>query len=126
MRKNMISTIIMALMAFIAGFVAFAILLSRIGHYPLWVAVIGGILGGGAVAYAEYYHLRQRANIKAIVQEYRLTSDDLARITGERSTDFPIYHGDLSLIVPKRRWGLIEKKLQTWAAENSRPNIKKK
>lgn len=126
MHKNMISTYVMALTAFTAGFVAFTILLSRFGHYPLWVSVIGGVIGGGAVAYVEFYHLRQRARIKAMVREYQLTSADLARITGQRESDFPIYKGELSLIVPKRRWGTIEHKLEAWATAQTGANIKKK
>ncbi|MCI2172339.1 hypothetical protein [Schleiferilactobacillus perolens] len=130
MKKSLISIILMSAMSFVAGFIAFTLLLARFGHYPAIVSVGGGILGGAAVAYTQYYHMRMRANIKAIVREFNLTSDDLAAITGERSTNFPIYRGDLALVIPKRRWGSVEKKLQAWAAQQSstsqRPNIKKR
>lgn len=58
--------------------------------------------------------------IKRIVYKYKLTDQDLAQLTGLRASDFPIYHDQLQLILPKRYWPKVLAVLQNY--EKKREN----
>lgn len=59
-----------------------------------------------------YFRGHASAEIKRIVFEYKLTDQDLAKITGLKASDFPIYHNKLQLILPKRKWAKVLYALQ--------------
>lgn len=60
--------------------------------------------------------------IKRIVAKYHLSDQELARITGMKATDFPIYHDKLQLILPKRYWPRVLDALQKY--EKKREQMK--
>lgn len=61
-----------------------------------------------------YFRAHASVEIKRIVYQNHLTSEDLAKITGLKSTDFPIIKGKLQLILPKRKWARILAQLQEY------------
>lgn len=60
--------------------------------------------------------------IKRIAAKYHLSDQELARITGMKATDFPIYHDKLQLILPKRYWPRVLDALQKY--EKKREQMK--
>ena len=61
-----------------------------------------------------YFRGHASYEIKAIVAKYHLTDQDLAKITGMKASDFPIYHNKLQLIIPKRQWPKVLNALQEY------------
>lgn len=61
--------------------------------------------------------------IKRIVAKYHLSDQELARITGMKATDFPIYHDKLQLILPKRYWPKVLDALQKYEKEREQMKV---
>lgn len=102
--------IVSALIAYIAiFFVCF-----RSFHYNLSLSM--GIASIGAVIFfiISYFRAHASREIKRITAEYRLTDTDLAKITGMKKSDFPIYNNQLQLILPKRYWPKVLDALQKY------------
>lgn len=67
-----------------------------------------------------YFRAHASVEIKKITYDNHLTSQDLAKITGLKSTDFPIVNGQLQLILPKRKWARILAQLQQYEQDKSK------
>ena len=65
-----------------------------------------------------YFRGHASVEIKRIVYKYKLTDQELAKITGMKASDFPIYHDHLQLILPKRYWPRVLDALQNYEKEN--------
>lgn len=65
-----------------------------------------------------YFRGHASVEIKRIVYKYKLTDQELAKITGMKASDFPIYHDYLQLILPKRYWPRVLDALQNYEKEH--------
>ena len=65
-----------------------------------------------------YFRGHASVEIKRIVYKYKLTDQELAKITGMKASDFPIYHDHLQLILPKRYWPRVLDALQNYEKEH--------
>ena len=65
-----------------------------------------------------YFRGQASVEIKRIVYKYKLTDQELAKITGMKASDFPIYHDHLQLILPKRYWPRVLDALQNYEKEH--------
>ncbi len=65
-----------------------------------------------------YFRGHASVEIKRIVYKYKLTDQELAKITGLKASDFPIYHDRLQLILPKRYWPRVLDALQNYEKEH--------
>ena len=65
-----------------------------------------------------YFRGYASVEIKRIVYKYKLTDQELAKITGMKASDFPIYHDHLQLILPKRYWPRVLDALQNYEKEH--------
>ena len=65
-----------------------------------------------------YFRGHASVEIKRIVYKYKLTDQELAKITGMKASDFPIYHDRLQLILPKRYWPRVLDALQNYEKEH--------
>lgn len=111
--------IISALIAFIAVFficqrsfslnISLAILIA--GLFAIFFFVLSWFRGHASV------------EIKRIVAKYHLTDQDLAKITGLKASDFPIYHDKLQLILPKHEWPRVLDALQKYEKERDQMKI---
>lgn len=61
-----------------------------------------------------YFRGHASYEIKAIAAKYHLTDQELAKITGMRASDFPVYKNKLQLIIPKRKWAKVLYQLQEY------------
>ena len=106
--------IISALISFIAVF--FICLYSF--RMNLQLAII--LAGVFAIFFFGLSYFRGHASveIKRIVYKYKLTDQELAKITGMKASDFPIYHDHLQLILPKRYWPRVLDALQNYEKEH--------
>ena len=113
-RFPVIYGIISALISFIAVF--FICLHSF--RMNLQLAII--LAGVFAIFFFGLSYFRGHASveIKRIVYKYKLTDQELAKITGMKASDFPIYHDHLQLILPKRYWPRVLDALQNYEKEH--------
>lgn len=106
--------VISALIAFIAGF----FIAQRSFRLSLqWSLLLAGALAIISFVIA-YFRGHASYEIKRIVAQYHLQDTDLAKITGLKASDFPIYHQRLSLIIPKREWPRVLDALQKYEREH--------
>ncbi|WEV38498.1 hypothetical protein OZX58_07130 [Lactobacillus sp. ESL0680] len=111
--------LISALIAFIA---AFFVCLRSFG----WTIPNAGLTAGGfALAFFVWSWFRGHASveIKRITREYHLSDQDLARITGMKASDFPVYQDKLQLILPKRYWPQVLQALQKYEQERKQAGM---
>lgn len=99
-----------ALIGFIAGF----FIAQRSFRQDLPAAVGIGALVAIVCFVIAYFRGHASAEIKRIVAKYHLQDVDLAKITGLKASDFPIYHNRLSLIIPQRQWPRVLDALQKY------------
>lgn len=106
--------IISALISFIAVF--FICLHSFRMNFQLAI-ILAGVF---AIFFFGLSYFRGHASveIKRIVYKYKLTDQELAKITGMKASDFPIYHDRLQLILPKRYWPRVLDALQNYEKEH--------
>ncbi|WEV41200.1 hypothetical protein [Lactobacillus sp. ESL0681] len=112
----MIYGLISALIAFIAVF----FICWRNFHWNLTLTIL--IAGIFALCFfcLSWFRGHASVEIKRIVYEYHLSDQELAKITGMKASDFPIYHNKLQLILPKREWPQVLTALQQY--ERQRKN----
>lgn len=105
--------LISALIAFIAVF------FIAHGNFRLSLPISIALAGISSILFYIFSYFRGHASseIKRIVQEYHLTDQELAKMTGLKVSDFPIYHDRLQLILPKRYWPRILDILQKYEQE---------
>lgn len=103
-----------AIVAFVAGF----FIAQNSFHLDLPMStLLAGVIAIICFIIA-YFRGHASAEIKRIVAKYHLQDTDLAKITGMRASDFPVYHNRLSLIIPKRDWPKVLAALQKFEREH--------
>lgn len=107
--------------AFIAFIVAFFIS-QRTFHLSTPVAILAAGLFALFFFILSWFRGHASMEIKRIAHDYHLTDRELARITGMKASDFPIYHEHLQLILPKRYWPKVLDALQKY--EKKRQQMK--
>lgn len=65
-----------------------------------------------------YFRAKASQEIKRITFKYHLNDQQLAKITGMKASDFPIYHDKLQLIIPKRKWPQVLEALRRYEADH--------
>lgn len=119
MNKNQIFPVVYGIISAIISFIAVFFICMRSFHLNLQLAIL--LSGIFAVFFFVLSWFRGHASveIKRIVYKYHLTDQDLAEITGLKASDFPIYHDQLQLILPKRYWPRILNALQAYEKDHS-------
>ncbi|QNQ81277.1 hypothetical protein [Lactobacillus sp. PV034] len=113
MKKAKYFPVIYAILSAIISFLAVLIICQRF-HLQLSRAVIVSGLFAVFFYIISYFRGHASFEIKRITKQYHLSADDLAKITGMKSSDFPIVKGQLQLILPKRKWPQLLEKLQNF------------
>lgn len=113
MAKIRLFPVIYGILSALISFVAVFFICQRF-KLDLSIAIL--VSGICAVLFyvVSYFRAHASVEIKRIVYQNHLTSEDLAKITGLKSTDFPIIKGKLQLILPKRKWARILAQLQEY------------
>ncbi|MBU3827997.1 MAG: hypothetical protein H9806_02420 [Candidatus Lactobacillus pullistercoris] len=114
MNKRKVFPIIYAVISAIISYIAVFFICVRSLKINLSVSII--IAGIIAICFyiLSYFRAHASIEIKRIVFKYKLTDKELARITGLKASDFPIYHNKLQLILPKRYWPKVLNALQEY------------
>ncbi|RVU70916.1 MULTISPECIES: hypothetical protein [Lactobacillus] len=123
MKKQSLFPVIYGLISALISFIAVFFVCVRSFRLQLPSSIlIAGIL---AIFFFGLSYFRGHASveIKRITAKYQLTDQDLAQITGLKASDFPIYHNQLQLILPKRYWPRILDALQKY--EQQREQVEK-
>jgi len=117
MQKHNLFPVIYGIISALISFIAVAFICLRTFHMNTSLAIV--VAGLVAIAFFIWSWFRGHASveIKRIAYKYKLTDQELAKITGLKASDFPIYHDKLQLILPKRYWPRILDALQKYEKE---------
>ena len=117
MQKKALFPIIYGVLSALIGFIAAFFICLRSFHLTLPVSVM--VAGIFALFFFALSWFRGHASyeIKRIAREFHLSDEDLAKITGMKASDFPIYNDKLQLILPKRYWPKVLDALQQYEQE---------
>lgn len=112
--KESIFPVIYGIISAIISFIAVFFICLHSFRMNLQLSII--LAGVFAIFFFGLSYFRGHASveIKRIVYKYRLTDQELAKITGMKASDFPIYHDHLQLILPKRYWPRVLDALQNY------------
>lgn len=113
-KKESVFPIIYGVISAIISFIAVIFICQRSFRLNLQLSII--IAGVFAIFFfcLSYFRGHASVEIKRIVYEYKLTDQQLAKITGMKASDFPIYQDRLQLILPKRYWPRVLDALQKY------------
>lgn len=113
-KKESAFPIIYGVLSAIISFIAVIFICQRSFRLNLQLSII--IAGVFAIFFfcLSYFRGHASVEIKRIVYEYKLTDQQLAKITGMKASDFPIYQNRLQLILPKRYWPRVLDALQKY------------
>ena len=116
--KESIFPVIYGIISALISFIAVFFICSHSFRMNLQLAII--LAGVFAIFFFGLSYFRGHASveIKRIVYKYKLTDQELAKITGMKASDFPIYHDHLQLILPKRYWPRVLDALQNYEKEH--------
>lgn len=116
--KESIFPVIYGIISALISFIAVFFICLHSFRMNLQLAII--LAGVFAIFFFGLSYFRGHASveIKRIVYEYKLTDQELAKITGMKASDFPIYHDHLQLILPKRYWPRVLDALQNYEKEH--------
>ena len=116
--KESIFPVIYGIISALISFIAVFFICLHSFRMNLQLAII--LAGIFAIFFFGLSYFRGHASveIKRIVYEYKLTDQELAKITGMKASDFPIYHDHLQLILPKRYWPRVLDALQNYEKEH--------
>lgn len=116
--KESIFPVIYGIISALISFIAVFFICLHSFRMNLQLAII--IAGVFAIFFFGLSYFRGHASveIKRIVYKYKLTDQELAKITGMKASDFPIYHDHLQLILPKRYWPRVLDALQNYEKEH--------
>lgn len=118
MNKTKIFPIVYGIISAIIAFIAIFFICMRSLHLNLQLNIIlSGIFALFFFALS-YFRGHASVEIKRIAHEYHLSDQDLAKITGMKASDFPVYHDKLQLILPKRYWPKVLNALQEYEKEH--------
>ena len=112
--KESIFPVIYGIISALISFIAVFFICLHSFRMNLQLAII--LAGVFAIFFFGLSYFRGHASveIKRIVYKYKLTDQELAKITGMKASDFPIYHDHLQLILPKRYWPRVLDALQNY------------
>ena len=98
--KESIFPVIYGIISALISFIAVFFICLHSFRMNLQLAII--LAGVFAIFFFGLSYFRGHASveIKRIVYKYKLTDQELAKITGMKASDFPIYHDHLQLILP--------------------------
>ena len=118
MKKTKLFPVIYGILSAMISFLAVFFICRRFRLHISLAILISGIC---AILFyiLSYFRAHASIEIKRITHDNHLTSQDLAQITGLKSTDFPIVNGKLQLILPKRKWARILVQLQQYEKDNN-------
>ena len=116
--KESIFPVIYGIISALISFIAVFFICLHSFRMNLQLAII--LAGVFAIFFFGLSYFRGHASveIKRIVYKYKLTDEELAKITGMKASDFPIYHDHLQLILPKRYWPRVLDALQNYEKEH--------
>ena len=116
--KESIFPVIYGVLSAVISFIAVIFICLHSFRMNLQLSII--IAGVFAIFFFGLSYFRGHASveIKRIVYKYKLTDQELAKITGMKASDFPIYHDHLQLILPKRYWPRVLDALQNYEKEH--------
>lgn len=116
--KESIFPVIYGIISALISFIAVFFICLHSFRMNLQLAII--LAGVFAIFFFGLSYFRGHASveIKRIVYKYKLTDQELAKITGMKASDFPIYHDHLQLILPKRYWPRVLDALQNYEKEH--------
>lgn len=116
--KESIFPVIYGIISALISFIAVFFICLHSFRMNLQLAII--LAGVFAIFFFGLSYFRGHASveIKRIVYKYKLTDQELAKITGMKASDFPIYHDHLQLILPKRYWPRVLDALQNFEKEH--------
>ena len=116
--KESIFPVIYGIISAVISFIAVFFICLHSFRMNLQLAII--LAGVFAIFFFGLSYFRGHASveIKRIVYKYKLTDQELAKITGMKASDFPIYHDHLQLILPKRYWPRVLDALQNYEKEH--------
>ena len=116
--KESIFPVIYGIISAVISFIAVFFICLHSFRMNLQLSII--IAGVFAIFFFGLSYFRGHASveIKRIVYKYKLTDQELAKITGMKASDFPIYHDRLQLILPKRYWPRVLDALQNYEKEH--------
>ena len=116
--KESIFPVIYGIISALISFIAVFFICLHCFRMNLQLAII--LAGVFAIFFFGLSYFRGHASveIKRIVYKYKLTDQELAKITGMKASDFPIYHDHLQLILPKRYWPRVLDALQNYEKEH--------
>ena len=106
MKQNKYFPVIYGIISALIAFIAVFFIAQRTFHFSLPMA----ILSAGIFAAFFYVLSYFRGHASYEIEE-------LAKITGMKASDFPIYHNKLQLIIPKRQWPRVLNALQEYDAK---------
>lgn len=117
MKKNTLFPVIYGVISALISFIAMIFICLHSFKLNLQLSII--VAGIFAIFFYVISYFRGHASveIKRIVYKYKLTDQELAKITGMKASDFPIYHNKLQLILPKRYWPRVLDALQKYEKE---------
>ena len=116
--KESIFPVIYGIISALISFIAVFFICLHSFRMNLQLAII--LAGVFAIFFFGLSYFRGHASveIKRIVYKYKLTDQELAKITGMKASDFPIYHDHFQLILPKRYWPRVLDALQNYEKEH--------
>ncbi len=122
-QKQNLFPVIYGIISALIAFIAVLFICQRSFSLNISLAIL--IAGLFAIFFFVLSWFRGHASveIKRIVAKYHLTDQDLAKITGLKASDFPIYHDKLQLILPKHEWSRVLDALQKYEKEREQMKI---
>lgn len=116
--KESIFPVIYGVLSAVISFIAVIFICLHSFRMNLQLAIITASVFAIFFFGLSYFRGHASVEIKRIVYKYKLTDQELAKITGMKASDFPIYHDHLQLILPKRYWPHVLDALQNYEKEH--------
>ncbi len=116
--KESIFPVIYGVLSAVISFIAVIFICLHSFRMNLQLAIITASVFAIFFFGLSYFRGHASVEIKRIVYKYKLTDQELAKITGLKASDFPIYHHRLQLILPKRYWPRVLDALQNYEKEH--------
>ncbi|KAB1977461.1 ABC transporter ATP-binding protein [Lactobacillus crispatus] len=116
--KESIFPVIYGVLSAVISFIAVIFICLHSFRMNLQLAIITASVFAIFFFGLSYFRGHASVEIKRIVYKYKLTDQELAKITGLKASDFPIYHDRLQLILPKRYWPCVLDALQNYEKEH--------
>lgn len=116
--KESIFPVIYGVLSAVISFIAVIFICLHSFRMNLQLAIITASVFAIFFFGLSYFRGHASVEIKRIVYKYKLTDQELAKITGMKASDFPIYHDHLQLILPKRYWPRVLDALQNYEKEH--------